>query len=112
MPESKLEARVVLTTAKPDEAAQLARTLVEERLAGCVTLFPGVQSIYRWQGEIESYTETLLLVKTGPDQLAALKARLHELHSYEVPEFLVMDASSGSRAYLEWLHAALRTPQG
>jgi periplasmic divalent cation tolerance protein len=111
MPESKLEARIVLTTAaNPDEAAQLARILVEERLAGCVTLVPSVQSIYRWRGEIESSTETLLLLKTGHDQLAALKARIHELHSYEVPEFLVLDASSGSHPYLEWLHAGLRTP--
>ncbi len=110
MPESKLEARIVITTARPDEAAQLARTLVEERLAGCVTLVPAVQSIYRWRGEVESSTETLLLVKTGPDQLAALEARIHELHSYDVPEFLVVDASSGSHPYLEWLHAGLRTP--
>ena len=110
MPESKLEARIVITTARPDEAAQLARTLVEERLAGCVTLVPAVQSIYRWRGEVESSTETWLLVKTGPDQLAALEARIHELHSYDVPEFLVVDASSGSHPYLEWLHAGLRTP--
>src|ERR1019366_9002263 len=98
MLEATPQARIVLTTAaNPDEAARLGRTLVEERLVACATLLPGAQSIYRWKGEIESSTETLLLLKTGPDQLAALEARLHELHSYETPEFLVLSVLSGSQ---------------
>ena len=104
-------ARIVLTTtANPDEAARLGRTLVEERLAACATLIPAVQSIYRWKGEIESSTETLLLLKTGPEQLAALEARLHELHTYETSEFLVLDVAAASHPYLDWLHASLRQP--
>jgi periplasmic divalent cation tolerance protein len=98
------------TTATPDEAARLGRILVEERLAACATLIPGVQSIYRWQGEIESATETLLLLKTGPDQVAALESRLHELHSYQTPEFLVLGVEAASHPYLEWLQASLRLP--
>ena len=106
-------ASIVLTTAPgPDEAASLARALVEERLAACATLIPAVQSIYRWQGEVESSTETLLLIKTSADKLPALEARLHELHSYQVPEFLVLQVESGSHAYLDWLHASLKTPAG
>lgn len=101
--------RIVLTTtANPDEAAHLARTLVEEGLAACVTSIPAVQSIYRWQGKIESSTETLLLLKTGPDRLPALEARLHQLHSYHTPEFLVLDVESASHPYLEWLQNSLR----
>ena len=111
MPESTPSARVVLTTAaNAEQAARLARTLVEERLAACATMIPAVQSIYHWQGQVESASETLLLLKTGPDQLPALEARLTELHSYETPEFLVLNVESGSRPYLDWLHAALRRP--
>ncbi|MGA7831081.1 MAG: divalent-cation tolerance protein CutA [Terracidiphilus sp.] len=102
-------ARIVLTTtASPEEAARLGRTLVEERLAACATLIPAAQSIYRWKGEIESASETLLLLKTGAEQLAALEARLHELHSYETPEFLVLPVEAASQSYLEWLQESLR----
>jgi periplasmic divalent cation tolerance protein len=107
------QARIVLTTAPgPDEAAGLARALVDERLAACATLIPAVQSIYRWQGEVESSTETLLLIKTMSDKLAALEARMHELHSYKVPEFLVLEVESGSHAYLKWLQASVKTLAG
>jgi periplasmic divalent cation tolerance protein len=111
MPETTPPARIVLTTtANPEEAAHLGRTLVEEQLAACATLIPTVQSIYRWKGEIESSAETLLLLKTGPEQLAALEARLHELHSYETPEFLVLDVAAASQPYLDWLESCLRQP--
>jgi periplasmic divalent cation tolerance protein len=109
MPEAIPPARIVLTTcADPQEAGRLARTLVEERLAACATLIPAVQSIYHWQGQIESSTETLLLLKTGPDQLTALEARLHALHSYQTPEFLVLAIEAGSHPYLDWLQSSLR----
>jgi|HubBroStandDraft_5_1064220.scaffolds.fasta_scaffold22478_2 periplasmic divalent cation tolerance protein len=112
MTEPTLQARIVLTTAAShDEAARLASTLVEERLAACATLFPAVESIYRWEGQVESSTETLLLLKTAADQLGALEARLHELHSYQVPEFLVLNVESGSHAYLQWLLASLKKPE-
>ena len=101
---------VLTTTGSPGEASRLARTLVEERLAACATLIPGVQSIYHWQGEIESSTETLLLLKTGPDQLEALQARLLELHSYQTPEFLVLGVEGVSHPYIDWLTASLRQP--
>lgn len=108
-PPARPPIQIVLTTAgSPDEANRLARTLVEERLAACATLIPGVQSIYRWEGRIESSTETLLLLKTGPGQLAALELRLRQLHSYQTPEFLVLGVEAASQAYLDWLQAALR----
>jgi periplasmic divalent cation tolerance protein len=111
MPESAPPVRLVLTTcASPGEASRLARTLVEERLAACATLIPSVESIYHWKGEIELSTETLLLLKTGPDQLAALEARLHQLHSYQTPEFLVLGVEGVSHPYLEWLQSSLHRP--
>lgn len=111
MPEPEPPVRLVLTTtANPEEAARLGRTLVEEQLAACATLIPAVQSIYRWKGEIESSDETLLLLKTDPDQLAALEARLHELHSYETPEFVVLKVDAASQPYLDWLQSCLRQP--
>ncbi len=111
MPDPTTPARIVLTTASnPDEATRLARTLVEERLAACATMIPAVQSIYHWQGQVDSSTETILLLKTGPDQVAALESRLHELHSYQTPEFLVLAVEAASQPYLEWLQSSLRLP--
>jgi periplasmic divalent cation tolerance protein len=109
MPDAMPPARIILTTtATPEEANRIARTLVEERLAACATLIPAVQSIYHWQGQVESSTETLLLLKTGPEQLPALEDRLHKLHSYQTPEFLVLNVEACSHPYLEWLQASQR----
>jgi periplasmic divalent cation tolerance protein len=103
--------RLVLTTCTDaDEAARLGRTLVEERLAACATLIPAVQSIYHWQGKVESAAETLLLLKTGPAQLSELETRLHQLHSYQTPEFLVLGVEGVSHPYLDWLQASLKRP--
>jgi periplasmic divalent cation tolerance protein len=111
--ESTSSARIVMTTvASAEEAARLGRTLVEERLAACATLLPAVQSIYRWKNEIESAAECMLLLKTSSDHLPALEARLHGLHSYQTPEFLVLAVDAGSHSYLAWLHAGLRGPDG
>jgi periplasmic divalent cation tolerance protein len=111
MPDRDTSARVVLnTTATAEEAERLASVLVEERLAACVSLIPSVRSIYRWQGKVEDSTETMLLIKTSVEQLAALEARIHALHSYETPEFLVLPVESGSAAYLDWLMASLSKP--
>ena len=105
---SETDARIVLTSAASrEEAERLANILVEERLAACATLIPGAQSIYRWEGKIESSAETLLLLKTAAGRLAELEARLHALHSYITPEFLVLRVDAGSRAYLDWLAACL-----
>lgn len=111
MPESNTPARIVFSTAPdPDEATRLGHTLVDERLAACVTLIPGARSIYRWQGEVETASETLLMIKTGIEQLPALEARLRTLHSYQTPEFLVLRVESGNADYLDWLQANLKHP--
>ena len=100
--------RIVLTTAaNAEEAERMGRALVEEGLAACATVAPSVRSIYRWEGKLESSNESLLLLKTESAQLEALEIRLHELHSYQTPEFLVLPVESGSSAYLDWLAASL-----
>lgn len=108
MLQSNPEIRIVLTTTgSREEAARIGRTLVEERLAACATALPGIESIYHWRGEIETDTETLMLLKTETDRLEALHARLVALHSYETPEFLVLSVEAASQGYRQWLKASL-----
>ena len=98
---------LVLTTMGADaDAAGLARTLVEERLAACVNVLAPMTSIYRWKGSLETDRELQLLIKTSPDRVEALEARLRALHPSEVPEFLVIEVSGGSEAYLDWVGAS------
>uniref|UniRef100_A0A7V4XUZ5 Divalent-cation tolerance protein CutA n=1 Tax=Acidobacterium capsulatum TaxID=33075 RepID=A0A7V4XUZ5_9BACT len=95
---------VIFTTAASlEEAQRLAHSLIEARLAACVQMLPPMTSIYRWQGQIEQSSEVLMLLKTTRERLPQLEARLHELHSYEVPELLILDATA-SQAYATWLH--------
>jgi periplasmic divalent cation tolerance protein len=94
---------IVLTTlGATTEAAAFARVLVDERLAACVNVLPVMTSIYRWKGNVEEELEQQLVIKTTRDRVAALEARFHELHPYEVAEFLVLSAAA-SAAYLEWM---------
>lgn len=96
----------------PDAASaqRIARTLVEERLAACVQMVPAVQSVYRWQGQVQHDDEALLLIKTASVCWDALVARVTELHPYEVPELLAFNASSGSAPYLHWLDTQTGAP--
>ena len=99
---------VLSTCADREEAERIAHRLVEQQLAACVNILPGVQSIYRWQGSIESAAEVLLLIKTRSAHCPAVQSTIASLHSYEVPELLVLPVSGGSEAYLAWLKASLR----
>jgi periplasmic divalent cation tolerance protein len=99
---------VVLSTVPDDESAEkIARTLVEEKLAACVNVLPPMTSIYRWKGAVERDTERQLVMKTTQRQVPALKKRLRELHSYELPEFLVVGVEAGDPDYLAWLKSSL-----
>jgi len=110
--ESTSSARIAMTTVGSlEEAARFGRMLVEERLAACATVLPAVHSIYHWKDQIESSAECLLLLKTASDRLPALEARLNELHSYEIPEFLVLAVEAGSSSYLAWLDGSLHEPE-
>ena len=99
--------RIVFSTAGSEqEAHKIAHILVKRRLAACVNILPQVQSIYRWKGEIESAQEWLLLIKTRADKFPAVRDAIGELHSYEVPECIVLEIEDGSLPYLQWLEKA------
>ena len=103
------DALLVFTTLpNADKAAEVARALVEERLAACANLLPAVRSIYRWEGKIHDENVVLVLFKTRAETVERLKARILELHPYEVPEILCVPVESGYQAYLDWLSAQTR----
>ncbi len=101
---------VVLTTCGTRrEAGRIARALVTERLAACVNISgKPVRSIYRWKGKIEQANEFSLLIKTTKSRVAELQSALKRLHTYEVPEFLVLPVAAGSPAYLAWIDDCLQ----
>ena len=103
------DVRLVLSTAPPGKARALAGALVEERLAACVNLLPGLRSVYRWKGDVLDEPETMLVIKTVPSLVDTLRVRLGELHPYEVPEMLVFAPESGLPAYLAWVAAQTGT---
>jgi periplasmic divalent cation tolerance protein len=94
---------VLITVPDADTATGLGRALVEARLAACVNVVPGVRSLYRWEGKVQDDAELLLVVKTRADRIAALAARVRELHPSELPEILALSAVGGSEAYLDWV---------
>ena len=99
---------VVFSTCDSEEhAATVGRHLVEQRLAACVSVVPGVRSIYRWKDQIEDAKEWLLVIKSRRDLLPALRAEIEKKHSYEVPEILALQVVEGSERYLEWLDSEL-----
>ena len=102
---------VVLTTMPDDDARtdELARTLVDERLAACVSVYGPMTSTYRWKGGIERDIERQVVIKTTADRLGALRRRLPALHPYELPEFLVLSVDEGSDGYVAWVEAGTGT---
>jgi periplasmic divalent cation tolerance protein len=95
---------IVLTTLPADaDGAGFARNLVEERLAACVNLSAPMESIYRWEGTIETESERQLVIKTTRDRVVELWDRVRELHPYDMPEFLVTPIVDGNDAYLRWV---------
>jgi periplasmic divalent cation tolerance protein len=95
---------VLITAGNQEEAAKIGRTLVEEHLAACANIVPGVRSIYRWKGQICDEQELLIIVKTRTSLFQALEKRVKELHSYEVPEIISFPVAGGLAQYLEWVH--------
>lgn len=102
---------VVLCNCPPDEAAPLAKTLVEEGLAACVNIVPMVQSIYAWDGAIHDDSESTMLIKVASSRVDALSERLRQIHPYEVVEILVLpvDVERSDPTYVAWVRA---TPGG
>ncbi len=98
---------VVTTVATEEEALLIARELVARRLAACVNIVPGVRSVYRWQGEIQTDSEILLVIKSRREAFEDLAAAIRELHSYELPEILSFAVDQGDASYLAWIESAL-----
>ena len=98
---------VLSTCANEDEAAKIARSLVESRLAACVNVVPGVRSFYRWQGAVENAAEWLLVIKTSRELFDPLRATIEKLHSYEVPEAIAVSVVDGAPNYLGWMDGSL-----
>jgi periplasmic divalent cation tolerance protein len=97
-----------VTAPEGEPATKIARTLVEERLAACVNVVPGLRSIYAWEGEICDDAEVLLVVKTRRALLERLDARLHEIHPYDTPELLALPVEYGAKKYLAWVDEVAR----
>jgi periplasmic divalent cation tolerance protein len=94
----------VWTTIGEDRADELARALVDDRLAACVNVHGPMMSTYRWKGAVEREPERQVFIKTTVERLPALEARLREIHSYELPELIVMAPESASTAYEAWVN--------
>ncbi len=99
---------VLITAPTPEAGREIARALVEKRLAACVSLLPAVTSLYWWQDSLEEATEVLLLAKTRGDYFEPLKREVTSMHPYQVPEIIALPLVEGLEAYLSWIEDALR----
>lgn len=98
---------VLCTTPDQQSASSLAAALVEQRLAACVNIVPGLQSVYEWQGKIEHSEEFLMLIKTTSQAYPALESALSKLHPYDTPEIIAFDMNAGLPDYLQWISKAV-----
>ena len=94
---------VLVTTANAEEASRIAEVLVSERLAACVNIVPGIESIYRWEGKVTRDHESLMIIKTTGERYDELEHRVKELHGYSTPEVIAFKIDRGSEQYLKWL---------
>jgi periplasmic divalent cation tolerance protein len=100
---------MIFTTAGSlEEAGKIAHTLVDARLAACVNIIPQVHSVYRWLGDVQTADEVLLMVKTTTDRSDAVRRKIIELHSYDLPECIAVDITAGSEPYLAWITDSTR----
>ena len=101
--------RIVLSTVgSKEEARKIAHHLVEQQLAACVNIVPKIESVYRWQGKVESNREYLLLIKTSSEKFPQVRDAMRELHSYELPECIALAVEDGSPEYLQWVEESLK----
>ena len=99
---------VILCNCPADQAETLANALVEQRLAACVNLVPGVRSVYRWEGRVQTDNEVMMLIKTASDRVDALREGILALHPHALPEVVVLrvDGSASHLPYLQWVAAS------
>lgn len=94
---------VLVTCASAAEARKIGRSVVEKKLAACANIVTGVESIFRWKGKMERAREVLVVIKTTAKRLRRLEREVKRVHSYEVPEFVVLPIVAGSQEYLKWI---------
>ena len=94
---------ILTTTGSQEEARKIARSLVERRLAACVNIVSGIESVYRWQGHVDDAEEWLLIIKTTAAAIEPVRSALRELHSYQLPECVCLSIDAGDSAYLGWI---------
>jgi len=98
---------VLSTCASAEDGERIARALVGARIAGCVSVVPGIRSFYRWKGNIECDSEFLLVIKSSRDQFDALRETVTKMHPYEIPELIALPVVDGAANYLNWLTSAV-----
>jgi len=103
---------VLVTAASAEEASRIADALVGGRLAACVNIVGGIESVYRWEGKVTRDSEVLMVIKTTDDRYAELEAQVRALHSYTTPEVIALRIEHGSAAYLKWLGDSVAPPTG
>ena len=104
---------IILTTVSAvKEGESIANILVEKQLASCVNIIPNISSVYRWEGQIQSESEVLLLIKTTKDLEAEVYREVQNVHSYDIPELITLPITNGSDAYLDWMTNSVRNNRG
>ena len=103
-----MHALVYITTSGKEESKKIGKTIVEERLAGCVNIIPAIESLYWWKGEIEEDNESVLIAKTKVSNIRNIIKRVKEIHSYENPAILSIPIIEGSKEYLDYLDAEIK----
>lgn len=102
------EVVILITAASDDEAAKIARALVDERLAACANILPGVRSLFFWEGKTQDAREVLMVVKTRHTLLDSIVHRVKALHSYTMPEIIALPVLGGSQDYLNWIRETVK----
>jgi periplasmic divalent cation tolerance protein len=98
---------ILVTTGTLRQAEDIARALVEEKLAACCNILPAIRSVYRWQGATQEDEEQLLIIKSKTARFSQIEARVRELHAYDVPEVIMLPVTGGSAPYLAWIEQSL-----
>jgi len=100
---------IVIYSTVPDlqTARLISQDLIEKKLAACVSILPGIESVYRWQGTVHSEAEFLLIIKTSAEKFRSLEAEIIHLHPYQVPEIIALPVSAANEKYIQWVRGEL-----
>jgi periplasmic divalent cation tolerance protein len=99
---------LLITTATAEEAQRISRVLLEQKKVACVNILPRINSLFWWQGKLDSAKESLLIVKTKASQLSEIVPLVKEIHSYDIPELIALPIIGGNQDYLEWMEKEVK----